>query len=43
MSGSGSESDEDSSLWSRGLSGGDPGGEGGRLDPPTDNNHLEVL
>ena len=43
MSGSGSESDEDSLLWSRGLSGGDPGGEGGRSNPPADNNHREVL
>ena len=43
MSRSGPESDEDSLLWSRGLSGGDSGGEGGRSDPPIDNNHREVL
>ena len=43
MSGSDSGSDEDTLLWSRGLSGGDSGGEGGRSDPPIDNNHREVL
>ena len=43
MSGSDSGSDEDSLLWSRGLSGGDSGGEGGRSNPPIDNNHWEVL
>ena len=43
MSGLGSESNEDSLLWSRGLSGGDLGGEGGRSDPPTNNNYQEML
>ena len=43
MSGSGSESDEGSLLWSRGLSGGDLGGEGGRSNLLVDNNHREVL
>ena len=42
MSGSGPESNEDL-LWSRGLSSGDSGGEGGRSDPPAYNNHQEVL
>ena len=43
MSGSDSDFDEDSLLWSRGLSGGNSGGEGGWSDPPADNSHREVL
>ena len=43
MSRSDSESEEDSLLWSRGLLGGDSGGEGARSDPPRDNSHREVL
>ena len=43
MFGSDSQSDEDSLLWSRGLSGSYSGGEGGRSDPPVENSHREVL